>query len=59
MTIPEQFTDDKWTLGQVMAWCRQATGHYLNQCRTSSMKFYGMSVIETNGQAFINEMSDI
>ena len=25
-------TDDKSTLVQVMAWCRQATSHYLNQC---------------------------
>ena len=24
------FTDDKSTLIQVMAWCRQATSHYLN-----------------------------
>ena len=23
-------TDDKWTMVQVMAWCRQATSHYLN-----------------------------
>ena len=26
-------TDDKSTLFQVMAWCRQATSHYLNQCQ--------------------------
>ena len=26
------FTDDQSTLVQVMAWCRQATSHYLNQC---------------------------
>ena len=25
-------TDDKLTLVQVMAWCRQATSHYLSQC---------------------------
>ena len=25
-------TNDKSTLVQVMAWCRQATSHYLNQC---------------------------
>ena len=24
--------DDKSTLAQVMAWCHQATSHYLNQC---------------------------
>ena len=25
-------TDDKSTLVKIMAWCRQATSHYLNQC---------------------------
>ena len=30
-------TDDKSTLGQVMAWCRQATSHYLSQCWPRSM----------------------
>ena len=29
--LPE-LTDDKSTLVQVMAWCRQATNHYLSQC---------------------------
>ena len=30
--MPEDLTDDKSTLVQVMAWCRQATSHYLSQC---------------------------
>ena len=30
-------TDDKSTLVQVMAWCRQATSHYLSQCWPRSM----------------------
>ena len=30
--MPEDFADDKATLAQVMAWCRQATSHYLSQC---------------------------
>ena len=30
------FTDDQSTLVQVMAWCRQATSHYLSQCCPSS-----------------------
>ena len=29
--MPEYLTVVKWTLVQVMAWCRQATSHYLNQ----------------------------
>ena len=28
--MPQDLTDDKSTLVQVMAWCRQATSHYLN-----------------------------
>ena len=31
------FTDDQSTLVQVMAWCRQATSHYLSQCWPRSM----------------------
>ena len=30
--MPLDLTDDKSTLVQVMAWCHQATSHYLNQC---------------------------
>ena len=30
--IPQDLTDDKSTLVQVMAWCCQATSHYLSQC---------------------------
>ena len=30
--IPIDLTDDKSTLVQVMAWCHQATSHYLSQC---------------------------
>ena len=37
------FTDDKSTLVQVMAWCRQATSHYLNQCWPRSKLPYGVT----------------
>ena len=30
--MPLDLTDDKSTLVQVMAWCHQATSHYLSQC---------------------------
>ena len=33
----------KSTLVQVMAWCRQATSHYLSQCWPSSLLPYGVS----------------
>ena len=36
-------TDDKLTLVQVMAWCRQATSHYLSQCWPRSMWPYGVT----------------
>ena len=37
------FTDNKSTLVQVMAWCRQATSHYLNQCWPRSLSAYGVT----------------
>ena len=36
-------TDDKSTLVQVMAWCRQATSHYLSQCWPRSLSPYGVT----------------
>ena len=36
-------TDGKSTLVQLMAWCRQATSHYLSQCWPSSMLPYGVT----------------
>ena len=30
--MPLDFIDDQSTLVQVMAWCRQATSHYLSEC---------------------------
>ena len=41
MWMSQGFTDDKSTLIQVMAWCRQATRHYLNQCWPRSKLPYG------------------
>ena len=36
------FTDDQSTLVQVMAWCRQATSHYLSQCWPRSLSPYNV-----------------
>ena len=36
--MPQDLTDDKSTLVQVMAWCCQATSHYLSQCWLSSCR---------------------
>ena len=35
--MPQDLTDDKSALVKVMAWCRQATSHYLSQCWPRSM----------------------
>ena len=37
------FIDDQSTLVQVMAWCRQATSHYMSQCWPRSMSPYGVT----------------
>ena len=36
-------TDDQSTLVQVMAWCHQATSHYLSQCWPRSLSPYNVS----------------
>ena len=41
--MPQDLTDDKSTLVQVMAWCRQATSHYLGQCWPRSMSPFGVT----------------
>ena len=40
------FTDDQPTLVQVMAWCRQATSHYLSQCWPRSLSPYGVTRLQ-------------
>ena len=40
--MPMDLTDGKSTLVQVMAWCRQATSHYLSQCWLRSLSPYGV-----------------
>ena len=37
------FTDDESTLVKVMAWCHQATSHYLSQCWPRSLSPYGVT----------------
>ena len=40
--ISLDLSDDKSTLVQVMAWCHQATSHYLSQCSPISLSPYGV-----------------
>ena len=39
--ISLDLSDDKSILAQVMAWCRQATSHYLSQCWPRPMSPFG------------------
>ena len=48
------FTDGKSTLVQVMAWCPQATIHYLSQCRPRSMSPNGVTRPQWVDQHFWN-----
>ena len=41
--LPLDYICDKSTLVQVMAWCRQATSHYLSQCWPRSMSPCGIT----------------
>ena len=41
--MPQDLTDDKSTLVQLMAWCRQATSHYLSQCWLRCMSPNGVT----------------
>ena len=41
--MPFDPTGNKSTLVQVMAWCRQATSHYLSQCWHRSLSPYGVT----------------
>ena len=40
--MPKDLAHDQSTLVQIMAWCRQATSHYPNQCWPSRMAPYGI-----------------
>ena len=42
--MPRVLTGDKSTLNQVMAWCRQATSHYMSQCWPRFMSPYGVTM---------------
>ena len=41
--LPQNFTNAKSKLVQVMAWCHQAASHYLSQCWPWSLSPYGFA----------------
>ena len=41
--MPQDFTNEKSMVLQVMDWCHQATSHYLSQCCPRSMSPYGIT----------------
>ena len=53
------FTDDQSTMVQVMAWCRQATNHYLSQCWPRSMSPYGVTRPQGVKSAIFEHMPSI
>ena len=55
--MPQDFTDDKSTLVQVMAWCRQAPSHHLSQCWLSSLSPYGVTRPQWVKWLFLNSLS--
>ena len=44
--MPQNCTDGKSTLVQVMAWCHQATSHYLSWCWPRYMSPYGVNRLQ-------------
>ena len=52
-------TDDESTLVQVMAWCRQASSHYLNQCWPRPKPPYGVSRPQWVNNIFIDPNDNI
>ena len=50
------FTDDQSTLVQVMAWCGQATSHYLSQCWPRSLSPYGLTRPQWVNQMYFNSI---
>ena len=51
--IRQYLADHKSTLVQVMAWCHQATSHYLSQCSPRSMSPY-----EVTRQQWVNRHTE-
>ena len=43
MWIPQNLTNENSTLVQVMAWCCQATRHYLSQCWPRTLSLYSIN----------------
>ena len=42
-SMPLDLSDDNSALVQLMAWCRQATSHYLSQCWPTILSPYGVT----------------
>ena len=58
--MPQGLTDDKSTLLQVMAWCRQATSHYLSQRWLSSLSPYSVARPQwVNGISWRHQVMEI
>ena len=52
--MPQHLTDHSSTLVQVMAWCRQATSHYLSQCWPRPLSPY-----DVTGPQWVKKMVEL
>ena len=50
--MPKGITDEKSALVQVMAWCRQATSHFLSQCWLRFISPFGITRLEWVNQVW-------
>ena len=57
--IPQNSIDDKSTLVQVMARCRQVTSHHLSQCWPRSMSPYGVTRLQWVNEHFLWNCSQV
>ena len=55
--MPQDLTDDKSTLVQVMTWCHQATSHYLSQCWPRSLSPNGITRPQWVNDVFVHYCS--
>ena len=49
-----ELTNDKSTLIQILAWCRQATSHYLSQCWSNYLSPFGVTRAQWANSYFAN-----
>ena len=57
--MPLDLTDATSTLGQLMAWCRQTSSHYLSQCWPRSISSYSVTRLQCVELSHVFDPSDL